>query len=168
MPLAFRNVDARPSDPVETWPYEALVTAVERGGLSDWRRIHSAVQADPWGPVARSLEDYFGYEQPYGVTPLLQRSIAAARAAAEEAEARAVASEVTSLIAASGLSRKDFAARIGTSPSRLSTYASGKVSPAASLLVRMRRVAAAHADRPSSGPSSHPSPPVTRSGGDRG
>ena len=56
MALSFRNVDADPSDPVESWPYEGLVTAVERGGLADWRRIHRAVQADPWGPVARSLE----------------------------------------------------------------------------------------------------------------
>lgn len=141
MALSFRNVDADPSDPVESWPYEGLVTAVERGGLADWRRIHRAVQADPWGPVARSLEDYFSYEQPYGVTPLLQRSIADARAAAEAAEKAAVADEVTALVAASGLSRKAFAERIGTSPSRLSTYASGKVSPAASLVVRMRRVA---------------------------
>jgi hypothetical protein len=32
--------------------------------------------------------------------------------------------------------------RIGTSPSRLSTYATGKATPSASLMVRMRRVAA--------------------------
>lgn len=35
MALSFRNVDADPSDPVESWPYEGLVTAVERGGLAD-------------------------------------------------------------------------------------------------------------------------------------
>jgi hypothetical protein len=32
------------------------------------------------------------------------------------------------------------AARIGTSASRLSTYVTGKVTPSAALLVRMRRV----------------------------
>jgi hypothetical protein len=31
------------------------------------------------------------------------------------------------------------ASRIGTSPSRLSTYVTGKVTPSAALLVRMRR-----------------------------
>jgi transcriptional regulator with XRE-family HTH domain len=46
-------------------------------------------------------------------------------------------------MAASGLSRAEFAARIGTSPSRLSTYATGKVVPSAAMLVRMRRQASA-------------------------
>jgi hypothetical protein len=27
--LAFRNVRADPADPVESWPYEALTTALE-------------------------------------------------------------------------------------------------------------------------------------------
>jgi hypothetical protein len=35
--LTFRNVDASPTDPVETWPYEGLVAAVERGSLSTYR-----------------------------------------------------------------------------------------------------------------------------------
>ena len=39
------------------------------------------------------------------------------------------------------LDKQDFAERIGTSRSRLSTYMSGKVVPSATLMVRMRRVA---------------------------
>jgi transcriptional regulator with XRE-family HTH domain len=39
------------------------------------------------------------------------------------------------------LSQQDFALRLGTSRPRLSTYLSGKVTPSASLMVRMRRVA---------------------------
>jgi transcriptional regulator with XRE-family HTH domain len=39
------------------------------------------------------------------------------------------------------MSKQDFAERIGTSRSRLSTYTSGKVVPSATLMVRMRRVA---------------------------
>jgi transcriptional regulator with XRE-family HTH domain len=42
----------------------------------------------------------------------------------------------------SGLSRVDFAAASGTSPSRLSTYLNAKVTPSAALLVRFERVAA--------------------------
>lgn len=41
----------------------------------------------------------------------------------------------------SGLSRAEFASRVGTSASRLSTYVSGRVTPSAALLLRMRRVA---------------------------
>jgi transcriptional regulator with XRE-family HTH domain len=68
--------------------------------------------------------------------------IALARDKAEEEERETVAAEVTGLIATSGLSRAEFASRIGTSSSRLSTYATGKVTPSAALMVRMRAVAA--------------------------
>ncbi|MFD2862989.1 helix-turn-helix domain-containing protein [Salininema proteolyticum] len=41
------------------------------------------------------------------------------------------------------MSQAEFAERIGTSASRLSTYISGKVMPSAALMVRIRRVVAA-------------------------
>jgi hypothetical protein len=37
--LAFRNVDVSPTTPVSAWPLEAIQTALERGGLGDWRRL---------------------------------------------------------------------------------------------------------------------------------
>jgi transcriptional regulator with XRE-family HTH domain len=62
-----------------------------------------------------------------------------------------VAAEITRLLADSGMTRAEFASAIGTSTSRLSTYLSGKVTPSAALLVRMRRVAtrSASTSRPS-------------------
>jgi DNA-binding transcriptional regulator YiaG len=138
-PLAFRNVDASPEDPVGEWPLEAIQTALERGGLSHWRRLAKAIQAQPWGPVARRVEEVLTYSRPYGVASAMERVIAAAREATETAEREAVAAEVDRLVRESGLSRTEFASRIGTSPSRLSTYVTGKVTPSAALLVRMRR-----------------------------
>ena len=64
-----------------------------------------------------------------------------ARNLTAESERQDVAAEVRNLVDRSGLSRQDFADRIGTSRSRLSTYMSGKVVPSAALMVRMRRVA---------------------------
>lgn len=136
--LAFRNVDASPDDPVSEWPQEAVQTALERGGLSHWRRLAEAIQVQPWGPVARAVEEVLTYSRPYGVAPLMERVVARAREAAEAAEREAVAAEVAGLIDASGLTRAEFASRVGTSSSRLSTYATGKVTPSAALLVRMR------------------------------
>ena len=49
--LKFRNIDTSPDDPVETWPFEGILAAVERGALPDWRRLAAAIRADPWGPV---------------------------------------------------------------------------------------------------------------------
>lgn len=137
--LAFRNVEVSPRDPVASWPQEAIQTALERGGLGDWRRLASEIQTEPWGPVARRVEEVLAYSRPYGVAAAMERSIALAREAAEAAERAAVAAEVDRLVRDSGLSRAEFASRIGTSASRLSTYATGKVTPSAALLVRMRR-----------------------------
>ncbi len=138
--LAFRNVDASPDDPVSEWPLEGIQTALERGSLRHWRRLAQAIQAEPWGPVARRVEEVLAYSRPYGVAKTMERVIARGRDAAESSERQAVAAEVGALIRASGLTRAEFASRIGTSASRLSTYATGKVTPSAALLVRMRRI----------------------------
>ena len=144
MTTAFRHVDVDPASPVGSWPYEALVTVIERGSIGDWARLTREIRRDPWGPVARQVELYLTYAQPWGVGPLLQRAVASARAAAEADERAAVAREVRGLIDASGLTAAGFASRIGTSRSRLSTYCTGRVTPSAALLVRMRRVARGH------------------------
>jgi hypothetical protein len=144
--LTFRNVDLSPADPVSTWPVEAIQTALERGGLSDWRRLAKAVMAQPWGSASRRIEEVLRYSRPYGVAELMERVIDRARAEAEQAERAAVALEIGRLVERSGLSRADFASQIGTSPSRLSTYATGKVTPAATLMVRMRAAVAANED----------------------
>ncbi len=51
--LAFRNVDVQPENPVETWPQEAIATALARGGLSDWCRIVAAVTSGGAGAGRR-------------------------------------------------------------------------------------------------------------------
>ena len=137
--LAFRNVDASPDDPVSEWPLEAIQTALDRGGLEHWRRLGDAIKVEPWGSVARQVEEVLTYSRPYGVAAAMERAISRARAAAEASEREAVATEVAELVRESGLSRAEFASRIGTSASRLSTYATGRVTPSAAMLVRMRR-----------------------------
>lgn len=140
MNVALRNVIADPASPVTQWPYEALVTAIERGTVGDWARIAQAIDADPWGSVARQVEEYLGYREPWGVGRLLRRAVRRARQKAESGERVVVAERVRALIAASGLSQLEFASRIGTSRSRLSTYGTGKVVPSAALMVRMENL----------------------------
>lgn len=139
--LKFRNVDASPDDPVETWPFEGILAAVERGTLPDWDRLATAIRVDPWGPVAQQVLEAVHLSRPYGTTELLEAVVARARQLTINSERDNVASEVRDLVGRSGLSKQDFAERIGTSRSRLSTYMSGKVVPSATLMVRMRRVA---------------------------
>lgn len=139
MALAFRNVDADPSDPVESWPIEAIQAALERGGMQHWRRLTSAIRREPWGPLARDVEHVLGYSRPYGVAGLMERAIADARASAEKSERHEVADRCRAALARSRLSIAEFAERNGTSRSRMSTYLSGTVTPSAALLVRFER-----------------------------
>lgn len=143
MTLRFRNLDVSPDDPVSDWPGEAILIALERGGLSHWRRVVAMIRADPWGPVARLVEEALTVSRPYGVAELMERAINDARTRSERAERAAVASEIADLVARSGLRKADFARRIGTSASRMSTYLAGTVTPSAALVVRMRNVTAA-------------------------
>ena len=140
MGVRVRNVDVDVDAPLSTWPYEALVTLIERGSIRDWARLSREIERDPWGPVSRQVEEYLGYERPVGVAPLLERAIGRARRRAEEGERAAVAAQVADLVERSGLTTGEFASRIGTSRTRMSTYRSGRVIPSAALMHRMENV----------------------------
>lgn len=143
--MSFRNVDVQVDSTVGTWPHEAVQEALERGSLRVWRRLAAAIEADPWGPVARAVEDVLGYSRPYGVTDVMVAVIAEARESARAAERQEVLAELARLVEVSHLTNEEFARRLGTSSSRFSTYLAGKVVPSAALLVRARRVAASSA-----------------------
>lgn len=138
MTLAFRNV-AVPEEAVQSWPYEAIVTSIERGTIGDWARLGRAIGESPWGEVARQVEEHLAYADEPGVTQLLRRRIARARAERELQERAEVAARIRVYVERSGLSRAEFARRVGTSRTRLSTYCTGKVTPSAALMLRMSR-----------------------------
>jgi DNA-binding transcriptional regulator YiaG len=141
MPLEFRNLTTSPSDPVTVWPSEAVQTALERGDLAHWRRLAAEIRRHPWGRTSRQVEEVLSHSRPYGVAELMEECIARVRARAEQSERDAVAAEVRQAIGDSGLTNAEFAVRIGTSASRLSTYATGRVTPSASMMLRIRRAA---------------------------
>jgi DNA-binding transcriptional regulator YiaG len=136
MGLKFRNIDATPDAPVSEWGVEGVATAVERGGLSHLRRIMRQAVAEPAGRVALDLAEAVSMVQ----TPLarLMGELVDRAAAGPRAE---VAHRVRLAVALSGLRAREFARRLGTSESRLSTYATGKVVPNAALLIRMEALA---------------------------
>jgi ribosome-binding protein aMBF1 (putative translation factor) len=102
--------------------------------------------SQPW-PIAtassrrRQVEEVLSHSHPYGITEAMQTALSRAREQAEACERAAVAAEIREAVERSGLSRADFASRIGTSASRLSTYTSGKVTPSATLMLRIRHAA---------------------------
>lgn len=142
MTLTFRNVDADPADPVTDWPYEALVTAIDRGLVPDWQPIFDEIRRSPWGTVARRVERHIDARDHDGVSTLFSLAIERARDSADRDDRDEVASRVRAAIEHSGLTMAELASLVGTSASRLSTYASGKVTPSAALLLRIERTAA--------------------------
>jgi ribosome-binding protein aMBF1 (putative translation factor) len=141
MTLAFRNLRISPRAPVSQWPSEAVQIVLERGDLADWHRLAAEIQASPWGTTARQVEEVLSHSRPYGVAEAMEAVVCRARERAEAKERAAVAAAIREAIERSGLSQTEFASRIGTSPSRLSTYASGKVTPSATLALRISRAA---------------------------
>jgi DNA-binding transcriptional regulator YiaG len=139
--LTFRNLAITPEAPVSQWPAEAVQTALERGDLADWHRLVAEIGAHPWGRTARQVEEVLSHSRPYGIADAMELALSRARDRVEASERAAVAAEIGEAARRSGLSRAEFAAQIGTSASRLSTYASGKVVPSATLMVRIRRLA---------------------------
>lgn len=137
MTLQFRNVEASPADPVVTWPYEALVTAIERGLVPDWQPIFQELRSHPWGSVSRKIDKYLSYAPPGGIPTLFTLAVKSARNNRELVEKSEVAARVKQAIAASGLTAAEFAEQIGTSASRLSTYVTGSVTPSATMLLRI-------------------------------
>src|SRR5215467_12146192 len=113
--LKFRNLTASPGDPVETWPFEGVLAAVERGTIPDWRRLARAIEADPWGTVAQQVLEAVRLSRPYGTAELLEGVVARARKLAAESERAEVAGEIRALLQSSGLTRQEFAERVGTS-----------------------------------------------------
>lgn len=147
MPIMFPNVDANWEDPVTTWPYEALVRTLERGLVADWQPVLREMASHPWGKTARRVETYLSYSEPAGLNVFFAAALERARDNTERAERDEVASRVRDAIARSGLTAAEFAKNIGTSASRLSTYASGQVVPAATLLLRIESQASPSTSR---------------------
>lgn len=139
--LRFRNVDAEPADDVRTWPQEAVAAALDRGLVPDWQPIFAEVRRSPWGEVARRVESVVAARDDDGVSALFSLAIEQARAAAEQRDRDEVARRVRAAAERSGVTQAAFAREVGTSASRLSTYATGAVTPSAAMLLRIERTA---------------------------
>ena len=122
------------------------VRQLARRGIAAWRRYYWAFLEHPWSSESDNLAHHALADQDSRIGREAIWWLGLIRRHAEEQERTAVTRRIRKLIEDSGLSQRDFAAMIGTSPSRLSTYANGKVVPSATLLLRMIRVSA-RADR---------------------
>ena len=140
VPLRFRNLDIDPNSPVDHWGFEGLSSAIERGNLDDWRRIVNEIRHTPYGAVASDLDDALSVANGKGGAPFLARALSDARTGPGATVARRMRHDVRR----TGLTLRQFAAFLGTSHSRLSTYLAGSVTPSAAIAVKSARLGAEH------------------------
>ncbi|MDZ5620153.1 helix-turn-helix transcriptional regulator [Nocardioides sp. HM23] len=139
--LLLEGVDGANPVPLPDSP-ELLRLIVEKRGVSVWRALLANIAANPFGPEARQLTELAHEAELPPVALVVEACTRAYRKRIEVAERLEVSREIRRLVAISGCSQRRFAAHIGTSASRLSTYVNGLVTPSATLMVRIRWAAA--------------------------
>jgi DNA-binding transcriptional regulator YiaG len=144
MTLRFRNLDFDPTAPMDLWPAEAIETVIDRGSLSDWRRLADAIRRNPWGPAARTAETVISWEENYGVDALMSSVIRHAREDVTLAGRTEYAAQIRAWRTETGMTLRRFALAAGTSASRLSDYENAKVAPTTDVLGRLGHVAATY------------------------
>lgn len=120
-----------------------LRALVDDRGLPEWRRALAPVALNPWGPEVGLLGSLARAADLTAAVAAVEWCTQVFRARFEEAERREVAREICRLIELSGCSQRDFAHHVGTSASRMSTYANGLVTPSAAMMLRFGRSARA-------------------------
>lgn len=141
MTAAFRNVDFNRAEPIEEWPFEAILAMVERGSIADWRLLAHAIREGPWGAVARQVEQIASWQENYGADALLLGVIERAREAVRNEARQRYASYMRGLRKSTGLTLREFAELAGTSASRLSAYENGRVAPTTEVIGRIEHAA---------------------------
>jgi len=140
MTVRFRNLDFDSTAPMDLWPAEAIETVIDRGSLSDWRRLADAIRRNPWGPAARTTENAIAWGEHYGVDALMSGVIRHAREDVARRGRAEYASQIRSWRAQTGMTLRQFALAAGTSASRLSAYENAKVAPTTDVLSRLNHV----------------------------
>lgn len=151
MTVRFRNLEFDEETPIDGWPTEAIETLIDRGSLSDWRRLANAIRQNPWGPAARTTETIVSWDEHYGVDALMSRVISRAREQVTLRGRAEYAAQIRAWREQTGMTLRQYARAAGTSASRLSDYEHAKVAPTTDVLARLAHVASVSGARTEDG-----------------
>lgn len=126
----------------DDWSTKLIVEAIDTGGIAQWRRIAAFLAENPWCPTTKMIEKATTLATDTAVAAAICAVVELVRAQRERLERQEVARQVAAHVADSQLTQSEFAVRVGTSASRLSTYVNGSVTPSAAMMLRMGAVAA--------------------------
>lgn len=132
--MLFRNINSSESDPVERWGFEGILTAIDRGGLPQWRRIIKAVKAEPHGKVATEVEEAVDVAEDSGAAFI----VAAALRRARLTEKERFGEKFKALLDETEMSQREAAEFLMTSRPRVNSYCSGAVTPSAVVVDKLR------------------------------
>jgi hypothetical protein len=144
--LVLDDVESAPPAP-PVGSVAELLALVSQGTFDDWRAHLGQVAASPWGPYAAELARLARRSRRPQVQQLVEDAVRRCRERRAAQERAVVANVVKDQVARSGVSQRELAAHIGTSPSRLSSYVTGAAMPSATTLVRIHRASAVLRDR---------------------
>ncbi|HVK27813.1 MAG TPA: helix-turn-helix transcriptional regulator [Nocardioides sp.] len=137
--LVFEDIDPERATVQPITGVAQLHDLLDRGSIIEWRHQLGAIAASPWGPYADQLLEIGRASDRPSALAAIASSVEQCQEWCRDRERDQVAREIRHLVAVSGSSQREFAARIGTSPSRLSTYVRGTVTPSAAMLLRIQR-----------------------------
>lgn len=132
----FRNINSSESDPVEQWGFEGILTAIDRGGLPQWRRIIKAVQEVPNGKVATEVDEALEVAEDSGAALIVAGALRRARLTEKER----FGEKFRALLNEAELTQREAAEFLKTSRPRVNSYCSGTVTPSALVVDKLRRM----------------------------
>lgn len=131
-------------DPSGTVPAPVPLPQVGTAATFDaarWRVLLGPLLTAPWSGRADQLQREVLASQDAWLVRLLEGCAVVVRELQAEWDRQAIAREIRRLVASSGVTQRDFSALVGTSQSRFSTYINGRVTPSATMMLRISRTA---------------------------
>lgn len=118
--------------PVEFWPSAAIGSALEDGDLVTWKQLAAAIKRDPYGRIAREVEEVLEGAQPRGISKALWEVLLRARAYRDPDERAEVIPNDRPLMERSGIGKREFALGIGLRAEDPAAYLGAENSSSAS------------------------------------
>lgn len=106
-----------------------------------WRVLLGPLLTAPWSGRADQLQREVVASEDAWLVRLLEGCSVVIRELQTEWDRQAIAREIRRLVTSSGVTQRDFSALVGTSQSRFSTYINGRVTPSATMMLRISRTA---------------------------
>lgn len=106
-----------------------------------WRVLLGPLLTAPWSGRADQLQREVVASGDAWLVRLLEGCSVVIRELQAEWDRQAIAREIRRLVTSSGVTQRDFSALVGTSQSRFSTYINGRVTPSATMMLRISRTA---------------------------